>query len=85
MTIDRVMPLSLRTDYLELVDWTGRIIKANKRGQIPASTSPILQRLNIDAGDWLIMAQQFEGRFGHLVGSVKTLRRACQRLHRRGQ
>jgi len=69
------------TDYLELVDWTGRIIKANKRGQIPASTSPILQRLNIDASDWLTMAQQFEGRFGHLVGPIQSLKRACHLLH----
>jgi len=69
------------TDYLELIDWTGRVIKANKRGQMSESTSPIPQRLNIETCDWLIMSQQFEYRFGHLVGSVQILKRACHLLH----
>jgi len=30
------------TDYLELVDWTGRILCEGKRGAIPENTPPIL-------------------------------------------
>ena len=36
------------TDYLELVDWTGRILRDDKRGAIFESTPKILQQLNID-------------------------------------
>jgi hypothetical protein len=36
------------TDYLELVDWTGRILQDDKRGAIYESTPQILQQLNID-------------------------------------
>ena len=36
------------TDYLELVDWTGRILRDDKRGAILAATPEILSRLNID-------------------------------------
>jgi len=32
------------TDYLELVDWTGRILRADKQGAIPHNTLPILNR-----------------------------------------
>jgi len=54
--------------YLELVDWTGRAVLANKRGAIPADLPPILERLNISGERWLSGATQFEAlhckRFG---------------------
>jgi REP element-mobilizing transposase RayT len=47
-------------DYLDLVDFTGRCIREDKRGSIPNHLPPILQRLNIDTGTWLKNATQFE-------------------------
>ena len=41
-------------DYIELVDWTGRIIRDDKRGAISESAPPILQRLNISTEHWSI-------------------------------
>lgn len=35
------------TDYLMLVDWTGRSIRADKRGHISAHLAPILSRLGL--------------------------------------
>ena len=35
------------TDYLELVDWTGRILSNNKRCAISESTPQIYQQLSI--------------------------------------
>ena len=56
------------TDYLELVDWTGRAIALNKRGAIPSHLPPILQRLSINQKTWLSSTTQFEAlhrqRFG---------------------
>ena len=52
------IPFSLN-DYLELVDFTGRCIRQDKRGSIPSHLPPILQRLNIDRKTWLINATQF--------------------------
>ena len=45
---DDTLPFSLK-DYLELVDWAGREVKRNKKGYIPASAPPILDRLNMNA------------------------------------
>ncbi len=53
------IPFSLY-DYLQLVDWTGRAIRDNKRGHIPSHLPPILQRLNIPTDEWLDNSQQFE-------------------------
>jgi len=48
------------SDYLQLVDWTGRIVRNDKRGAIPHSTPPILTRLNISIDQWMVDSQQFE-------------------------
>ena len=67
-------------DYLELVDWTGRILRDDKRGAIPDSLPPILERLNMDAKHWLYLANHFESPFKGLVGSAYKLKQACQTL-----
>jgi len=48
------------SDYIKLVDATGRCIRQNKRGSIPDHIKPIIQRLNIDAQTWLINTTAFE-------------------------
>ncbi len=53
------VPYSL-IDYLQLVDWTGRAIRDDKRGSIPDKLSPILTRLNIPPQQWLSSSQHFE-------------------------
>ena len=50
-------------DYLELVDYTGRIIKPGKRGSIPEHLPPILGRLELTPDDWLVEATEFEARY----------------------
>lgn len=67
-------------DYLELVDWTGRILRDDKRGAIPAHLPPILERLHIDPRYWLHMTRNFESRFKSLVGAAYKLKAACQSL-----
>jgi len=67
-------------DYLELVDWTGRILREDKRGAIPAIVPPVLERLQIDPRYWLYMAQHFESRFKGLVGSAYKLKAVCESL-----
>ena len=73
------IPMRL-TDYLELVDWTGRIIRDDKRGAIPASSDGILNRLGIDESQWLTMTKGFEECFRTFAGSEQHLRSACEKL-----
>lgn len=47
-------------DYLELVDYTGRVLRDDKRGAIAMNLPPILQRLNIDHKMWINNANNFE-------------------------
>ena len=64
-------------DYLELVDWTGRQIRSDKRGAIDEDVPCILRRLDIDEDHWLYMTQNFESSFKTLVGAVHSLRKVC--------
>ncbi|MFC4260058.1 transposase [Marinobacter lacisalsi] len=50
-------------DYLELVDFTGRIIHPNKRGHILEHQPPILKRLELSTEEWLAEATEFEDRY----------------------
>jgi REP element-mobilizing transposase RayT len=77
--IPKGLPFRL-TDYLELVEWTGRAIVENKRGYIPDYKPPVLERLQIEPKHWLYMAQHFESRFKGLVGASHTLKAVCRKL-----
>jgi hypothetical protein len=65
------------TDYLELVDWTARIVRDDKRGAMSDSYSPILKQLQIDPAQWLTLTTRFESRFKVLVGASHRVRLAC--------
>jgi hypothetical protein len=63
-------------DYLELVDWTGRIIRKDKRGCIENDLPPILTRLHISPQQWKLNVSLFESlhaqRFNRLKPSIDT-------------
>jgi REP element-mobilizing transposase RayT len=73
------LPYQLK-DYLELVDWTGRQIREDKRGRIEDDEPPILSRLGIEPAHWLYLTQHYESSFKSLVGSAYKLREACESL-----
>jgi REP element-mobilizing transposase RayT len=70
-------------DYIELVDWTGRQMRANKRGAINAAQPPILARLGIQTGCWLQNCQQLETIFHQVLGPISSLKQFCQKIGQR--
>ncbi|MCU7807232.1 MAG: hypothetical protein KZQ73_05105 [Candidatus Thiodiazotropha sp. (ex Semelilucina semeliformis)] len=59
-------------DYLELIDWAGRAIRADKSGAIPAQLAPILERLNINPEAWLNSIQNYNKTFYAVVATKKS-------------
>jgi REP element-mobilizing transposase RayT len=63
-------------DYLQLVDWTGRMIRNDKRGSIDDALPPILDRLQVSVEQWRLNTTQFEGiharRFNRLTPNLDT-------------
>jgi REP element-mobilizing transposase RayT len=60
-------------DYLSLVDWSGRVVRAGKRGSIDPSLPPILQRLNIDKDAWIEAMRPNGNVFGRAMGKLNHL------------
>ncbi|MCP4324949.1 MAG: hypothetical protein GY787_24500, partial [Alteromonadales bacterium] len=58
-------------DYLELVDWTGRVIREDKRGAITAQTPALLSVLGLDHETWLSLANDFGKTYHGAVGSFE--------------
>jgi len=70
-------------DYLKLVDETGRVIRADKRGAISDAAMPILNRLNIPQENWLKLTTEFTRLFKGPVGSLQELDAYCTHLERK--
>ena len=64
-------------DYIEFVDWTGRMIRDDKRGAISDAAPPILQRLDISTKHWIELTTKFEQRFKGIAGSAQSIRALC--------
>lgn len=72
--------LPLNTDqYLDLIDWTGRLIREDKRGAIPDHLAPILERLEIDVDRWSSTVQNYGRLFHRVVGKFESLTESAQR------
>ncbi len=67
-------------DYLELLDWTGRQLVRGKKGRIPNSVAPILQRLKLDRHAWCELVGHFGKRFFHVAGDVETIETTTSRV-----
>ena len=73
--------LTLKLDeYLSLLDWTGRQIRADKRGAIPNDLAPILDRLKIQPAGWLHVVTHFGRLFKHAAGSPVKLTQHAKSL-----
>ena len=66
--------------YLELIDWTGRQLRAGTKGVIPPSLASIFDRLQLSMENWLETVARFGRRFHHAVGLAEHLEAEAQRL-----
>jgi REP element-mobilizing transposase RayT len=60
-------------DYIELVDWTGRVIREDKRGAISGEAPSLLATLGLDNETWFKLANDFGKDYHGAVGSLEEL------------
>jgi hypothetical protein len=53
------LPYNLR-DYVELVDWTGRVVRNDKKGYIKPSRPKLLTLLHLSETQWQVLALQIQ-------------------------
>jgi len=61
-------------DYFTLIEWTGRAVRADKKGAIPQHVQTLLHRLTINEEAWVDAVCQFEQRFGIAIGAAAALK-----------
>jgi len=61
-------------DYLELIDWTSRMIERNKLGSVDNFMPPILQEFELNQKNWNTLTTEFEIKFKQWVGSENITR-----------
>ncbi len=71
------IPMNL-SDYIGLIDWSGRQIRPDKRGSISDNAPPILARLGIEQGNWLQNCQKLEADFRQVVGPAVAIEKFCK-------
>ena len=67
------------SDYLEIVDWTGRGVRADK-GSIDTQLPSILQRLGIEHDAWLRSMSRRGSLLGRALGKLSSLRTHAETL-----
>ena len=69
---EQALPFSVE-DYMQLLDWTGRALRDDKRGAIPESAPPILSRLGLSIEAWLKFVPAVEKDFTHAIGQREKM------------
>ena len=72
------IPFALH-DYLELVDWGGRVLHPDKRGAIDEDAPGILRRIGVDPALFIQCATDFMYIFALTVGSPQAMAECCAR------
>ncbi|MCE9686170.1 transposase [Shewanella sp. AS16] len=55
-------------DYLELIDWTGRAVREDKRGFIDSTRPKLLNELGIELDAWITSAKEFRRQYSGISG-----------------
>jgi hypothetical protein len=66
--------ISIHTDaYLELIDWTARRVRADKRGVIDVAVPPILAQLGLQERAWQYQVLGIESRYWRAIGCAESI------------
>ena len=60
-------------DYIELLDATARIMRADKAGATSMDLPPIFERLKLDVMNWKLLVKDFGRVFSLVAGTPKDV------------
>jgi hypothetical protein len=78
----RCLPIDT-SDYLALVDWTGRQLRNGKRGAIAIDAPHILRSLDPEGNRWTTRVRAVGSGYWRVVGDVHDLMAIAQRIGQR--
>ncbi|PHS20559.1 MAG: hypothetical protein COA86_01015 [Kangiella sp.] len=78
---NRTMILPLK-DYIELLEWTGKMMVSPTKGAIPKHITLSLNHLNIKQENWMVQVQNYGSNYYRFVGSVEKIKEKTKSLGR---
>lgn len=81
-TLIACLPVRL-SDYIELVEWTGKQVRSNKRGVIPKHAASVLNQLHINEKRWATQVKGIGSRYWRVIGDVDDLLQIAKRLNQK--
>jgi REP element-mobilizing transposase RayT len=66
------------SDYLCLVDWTGRAIRDDKKGAIPSDLAPILERIGLNPDAWVKSIKYYNRHYFSVLGAIDRIKAYAQ-------
>ena len=76
------LPIRL-IDYIELVQWTGKQVRADKRGAIPSNAPNVLKRFESKPERWATRVKAIGSGYWRVVGDAQDLMDVAERLKQR--
>ena len=76
-----VIPFNLK-DYITLTDWTGQVVRDDKRGAIQRSVQPTLAALGLSEAQWLTLAVNIQRQSLGMLGSLERVKACNARMGR---
>ena len=67
------LPFNLK-DYIDLVDWTGRAVREDKRGVIDINRPKLLSQLGLTAKQWLALSIDIQKQSFAAIGSLDRIK-----------
>jgi hypothetical protein len=71
-TTSAYLPITTE-DYLDLIDWTSRFTRADKRGSVDATEPPVLRKLGLTEHQWHQQMIGTETRYWRAIGTSQSL------------
>ena len=66
------LPMSA-ADYLNLLDWTARQVRSDKRGATPQHLAPLFDRLGVSSDIWCHLVKNFGKLFSIVAGKPNQI------------
>ena len=76
-----LLPCRLQ-DYLAVVDWTGRVVRAEKRGSIELGSPALLTQLGLSESQWGVLALEIQKQSVRMLHGLDRLERLERKAER---
>lgn len=77
---ERALSITL-SDYIELIEWTGKHIVHSGKATIPTHLNSVFDRLNLNQQQWLEQVKAYGSNYYRAVGALESMKDKAKQLN----